>query len=246
MTDPLASMPETRARILRHIKAEGCATRQELATHLGMTGEAARQHLDSLTDDGWLAEAGLRNPPGQGRPAMEFALTPAGDHLFPKHYDQLSVEMFDTLADKFGDEGVQTLLASLTDKQVAYWAPRLQGLSLAERLNALRGIYFEYDPYTYVERDGEDYLLVERNCPFLNLAVQRPRLCSVTVSTLRRLLGVYVYREQRFQDGHRRCVFRVCSHTPINDDYRFRLEADDHDAPMALHGASGRSAADMT
>lgn len=232
-TDPLAVMPETRASILRFIKAEGCATRQQLANHLEISGEATRQHLETLTHEGWLRGAGRRKSLAQGRPATQFALTSAGDHLFPKHYDQLSVEMFDTLADNFGDDGVRTLLASLTDKQVAHWSPRLSGLSLEQRLQALRGIYFEQDPYTHVERDGDDYLLVERNCPFLNLAVRQPRLCSVTVSTLRRLLGVYVYREQRFQDGHRRCVFRVCSQSPIDEDYRFRFEADDEYQPLA-------------
>lgn len=225
--DSLASMPQTRALILRYIKAHGCATRKELAAHLDITREAARQHLDSLSHDGWLADAGRRHAPRQGRPATQFALTPAGDHLFPKHYDQLSMEMFDTLAENFGDDGVRALLASLTDRQVAYWEPRLRGLSLAQRLDALRGIYFEHDPHTHIERDGDDYLLVERNCPFLNLAMQRPRLCSVTVSTLRRLLGVHVYREQKFQGGDRRCVFRVCSRVPVASGYRFRFEADD-------------------
>ncbi|MDN5871164.1 MAG: MarR family transcriptional regulator [Nitrococcus sp.] len=225
--DPLAGMSHTRARILRYIKAQGSVTRRELAAHLDITREAARQHLQGLSREGWLADSGRRASTGQGRPARLFALTRAGDHLFPKHYDQISLEMFDTLAERFGEEGVRTLLASLTDKQVAYWAPRLRGLSLSQRLEALRGIYFEQDPYTHIERDGDDYLLVERNCPFLNLAVQRPRLCSVTVSTLRRLLGVHVHREQRFQDGDRRCVFRVCTRIAVDADYRFDFEEDD-------------------
>lgn len=227
MIDPLAGMSEARSRVLRYVKAHGWVTRQELAAHLDITREAARQHLQALADDGWLTDAGRRKSSGQGRPATLFALTPAGDHLFPKHYDRLSVEMFDTLAESFGDEGVRSLLTSLTDRQVAYWSPRLQGLSLAQRLSALRGIYFEQDPYTYIEPDGDDYLLVERNCPFLNLAVQRPKLCSVTVSVLRRLLGVSVHREHRFQDGDRRCVFRVCTRTPVDANYRFGFEAED-------------------
>lgn len=225
-TDLLENMPRTRGRILRYIKAHGSATSQELASYLAITREATRQHLESLTNDGWLTHAGLYRSTGQGRPATRFELTPAGDHLFPKHYDQLSVEMFDTLADNFGNDGIKTLLASLTDRQVGYWHPRLQGLTLPERLEALRGIYFEYDPHTYVERDGDDYLLIERNCPYLNLARQRPRLCSVTISALQRLLGVRVYREEKFQHGDRRCVFRVCSSEPIDDTFRFGFEED--------------------
>jgi predicted ArsR family transcriptional regulator len=57
---------------------------------------------------------------------------------------------------------------------------------------------------------------VENNCPFLNVAAQQPALCSVTVSTLTRLLGLQVTREERFQSGHGRCVFRVHTDKPVN------------------------------
>ena len=72
--------------------------------------------------------------------------------------------------------------------------------------------------------DGE-LRLIERNCPFLNVASRRPALCSVTVSTLSRLLGYRVVREKRFQDGDGRCVFRVQLDDPIEvDDFQFAFE----------------------
>ncbi|HSN18470.1 MAG TPA: DNA-binding protein, partial [Gammaproteobacteria bacterium] len=76
-----------------------------------------------------------------------------------------------------------------------------------------------------VKKDTRGYTLVERNCPYLNVAMRMPRLCSVTVSTLIRLLGVRVVREERFQDGHRRCVFRVLADEPMDvKKFRFALE----------------------
>jgi hypothetical protein len=42
-----------------------------------------------------------------------------------------------------------------------------------------------------------------------NRATSPAVLCSTTVSTLSRLLGVRVVRDVRFQDGAGRCVFRV-------------------------------------
>ena len=52
-------------------------------------------------------------------------------------------------------------------------------------------------------------LLIERNCPFLDVANRRPALCSVTVNTLSRLLGRRVERVRTFQNGHGRCAFRI-------------------------------------
>jgi predicted ArsR family transcriptional regulator len=107
---------------------------------------------------------------------------------------------------------------------VRQWESRLQGKSLAERLQALRGIYIDADPYTEVSQVDGELALVERNCPFLNIALRRPALCSVTVSTLSRLLGRRVTRQQRFQDGDGRCVFRVHTDQPIKPTLRFEFE----------------------
>jgi predicted ArsR family transcriptional regulator len=83
----------------------------------------------------------------------------------------------------------------------------------------------EDDPHTSMRKDQKGYVLVERNCPFLNVAMRRPQLCAITVNTLTRLLGVRVIREERFQDGHRRCVFRVLEDQPVDTvNYRFEME----------------------
>src|SRR4029077_19972848 len=96
---------------------------------------------------------------------------------------------------------------------------------------ALKGIYDEDDAFTSVKKDARGYMLVERNCPFLNVALKRPRLCSITVSTLTRLLGVRVVREERFQDGDRRCVFRVLEDEPVDvRSFRFAPEPEPQQA----------------
>lgn len=221
----LGAMPASRAAILEYLKRHGRAGRAELAGHLGHTVEAVRQHLVLLEREGWIArERRAGADGGRGRPSLRFRLTDAGDHLFPKHYDALGIELIDTLVESAGEPGLRQVLGALTDRQVARWREELEGLDLAEKLERLRGIYFEDDPYTRVERDERGYVLIERNCPFLNLALERPKLCSVTVSTLSRLLGVRVVREARFQDGDRHCAFRILDDEPVDPGFRFEFE----------------------
>ena len=62
------------------------------------------------------------------------------------------------------------------------------------------------------------FRLVEHNCPFLNVALERPVVCSVTVSLLSRLLGFEVVREEKFQAGDGRCAFRVLTDRPRPPD----------------------------
>src|SRR5204863_175821 len=104
-------------------------------------------------------------------------------------------------------------------------AQRLAGRPLPEKLQALTALY---DPqgtnggtaYAHVENGAGGLRLVEQNCPFLNVATERPAVCSVSVSLLSQLLGVEVVREERFQDGDGRCVFRVYEDRPIPEDQR--------------------------
>ena len=74
------------------------------------------------------------------------------------------------------------------------------------------------------ENDDGILTLVERNCPFQNVAMERPKLCSTTVSTLSRLLGVRVERVKTFQGGDGMCAFRVHSDEDIDSDFRFAFE----------------------
>ena len=218
-------LPTTRKSILETLKREGKAAIADLAARLGMSGEAVRQQLLQLQREGWVeAVRDEAHEKRSGRPAAHYRLTAAGDHLFPKHYDWLGVALVDAVASHLGPDALSRVLAGMTEAQVKLWEPRLAGKSLHEKLQALTALY---DPqggnagsYAYVENDVNGLRLVEQNCPFLNVATERPAICSVSVSLLSQLLGVEVVRQERFQDGDGRCVFRVYEERPIPEDQR--------------------------
>lgn len=218
-------MSEMRKAILAIVKRCGSSSIAGLAEKLDVSYEAVRQQITQLHREGWLQKQIDRARSRVGRPQARYRLTPAGDHLFPKHYDALTVELLDAVGERFGREGVRTVLADLAETRVREWAPRVEGLDLEQRLQALRGIYFDGDPFVSVERDEDGLRLVERNCPFLNVASKRPVLCSLTVSVLTRLLGHRVVREERFQSGDGCCAFRVLEDRPVDPEtYAFELE----------------------
>lgn len=186
-----------------------------------------RQQLLQLHREGWIESRVERGPDRgrTGRPATRYNLTEAGDHLFPKNYDLLNVAMLDAVTTELGTEAAKRVLKRVCDDRVATSAPQLNGLPLEQRVEALKSLYFETDPYMDVEPASDGFLLVERNCPFFNTAMRRPILCSVSVNALTRLLGVRVEREERFQDGHGRCVFHVHADQPVDaETWEFQLE----------------------
>lgn len=222
----LHDLGDARAAILACVKRRGGATVADVATQLDLTYEGARQHLVQLARQGWVTRQVDQVAAKQaGRPTSRYRLTDAGEHLFPKHYDALTLELLDTLPTLFGPKAVTQILTALTDARVRQWAPRLEGKSLQERVTALQGLYGQADAYMSVQIDADGIRLIERNCPFLSIASRRPQLCSISLSTLQRLLGVKVVRERRFQAGDGCCVFRVLPDQEIDvQRFRFALE----------------------
>jgi predicted ArsR family transcriptional regulator len=123
----------------------------------------------------------------------------------------LLVNLLDGVQSVGGATSVRAVLKAITDQRVAEWEPCCSSLSLDAKMDVLRSIYSANDPFTDVERRGDDFVLVERNCPYLSAAMGRPEICSTTVNTLRRLTGCEVVRTRRFQDGDGRCEFLVRS-----------------------------------
>ena len=215
-----------RRRTLDTMKRLGPTTIGEIAKHLGITHEAARQQVNQLEADGLIDGSAEPTGSGGGRPARRFRLTRGGEHAFPKRYGDLAGMLLDVVGSRLGPAAVRHVIAAAVDAKVAAWNPVLSGRrSLRARLNALRSIYVEDDPWVEVTEENGRATLIERNCPYFDVAHERPELCSMTVHTLSRLLGRRVERVRRFQNGHGMCAFMVRDE-PVAADAPLRLESD--------------------
>ena len=208
-------LSEPRRKIVRAIKSNGASSMSELASLLDISGEAVRQHLLHLEKDGWIIRIAEKQN-GIGRPHIRYQLTTAGEHLFEKNYDHLTIEVLDTLVNHLGENALKDVLTAMIEERVREWEPKLAGLSTIERLYVLKDFYAKDDSYMEVEKKGNHYYLIERNCPFHNVALKRPILCSVTVSVLTQLRGCKVQRVQRLQNGDGCCAFRVQLNKPVD------------------------------
>jgi predicted ArsR family transcriptional regulator len=226
----LDELPATRAAIFRLLKKETLVSISRIAQVLGISHEAARKQIVDLLRNGWIAsdcgpDDAERRESVPGRPPARYCLTAEGDHFFRKQYPELLIGVLDLIAAD-GGEALTALLTRMTDERVAQLEPRVAPLPLKRKVEALRSIYSDGDPFTDVQRRGDDYVLIERNCPYLNVALERPDICSTTISTLRRLTGCEVVRERRFQDGDGRCEFhvRTAQASPERKQVRFEKE----------------------
>lgn len=222
-------LPDSRRAILLALKRQGPSTIAQLAEQLRLTGEAVRQQLLQLQREGWIeAKVTRSSERGRtGRPATSYNLTDAGDHLFPKQYDALNVAMIDAIADELGPDALKRVLEKITNSKVTITESSIGNVSLQERAAGLKDWYLKDDPYMSVEQADGGYRLIERNCPYINTAMNRPVLCSVSVNAISKVLGFRVAREEKFQNGDGRCVFRIYADEPVDPaTMPFRLESE--------------------
>ncbi|MFL6556876.1 MAG: helix-turn-helix transcriptional regulator, partial [Bacillus sp. (in: firmicutes)] len=146
-------LSEPRRRIVHAIKSNGASSMSELASLLDISGEAVRQHLLNLEKDGWIIRIAEKQN-GIGRPHIRYRLTTAGEHLFEKNYDHLTIEVLDTLVKNLGENALKDVLAAMIEERVREWEPKLAGLNTIERLNVLKDFYSKDDFYMDVVMKG--------------------------------------------------------------------------------------------
>jgi predicted ArsR family transcriptional regulator len=216
----VTNLPISKRRLLMRLKTRGPATIAELAADLRLSGEAIRQQLAPLERELWIEREALPPSGEPGRPPGRYRLTLKGEGLFPKQTGTLAVAFADAIREEMGDQALEQILAHVTDARVLGLQGNRTGTGpeapLSEKVGSLRGIYGNDDAFVDVEKVHDGYRLIERNCPFLDVALARPVLCSSTVTTLTRLAGRKVVREERFQDGHGFCAFRIYEDQPVD------------------------------
>lgn len=201
-------------RILFHLKMHGEKTAAELGRALGTSGEAARQQLVRLADEG-LVESWSQSR-GVGRPSQFWRLTGRGQSRFPDTHAALTVELLGIVGDTFGPDALSRVIEAREERTKSLYRNAMtDAATLGERvarladLRSAEGYMAEWEP------DGQGgYMLYENHCPICAAATACQNFCRAELAVFRDVLGAdaRVERENHIVLGARRCAYRV---TPL-------------------------------
>ena len=198
-------------RILFQLKTRGPAETLALAGALGISRQAALQHLERLVADGLVDHADERR--GVGRPRRIWSLTEASQARFPDTHAQLTLEMLDAVRAEFGEAGVERMILR-RERQTAQAYAAAVGASgdlearvarLAE-IRTAEGYMADWSP-----DPGGGFLLVENHCPICAAAAACQGFCRAELMVFREVLGadLRVERTDHILAGARRCAYRI-------------------------------------
>jgi predicted ArsR family transcriptional regulator len=184
---------------------------EALASRLGITAMAVRQHLYALQKEQLVTYE--EEPRSMGRPAKLWKLTAAADRFFPEGYAELTLSLLNGIQSAFGDAGLDRLLEIRTQQQITTYQQELSDQDvLRQRVEALAALRTDEGYMAEVKplADGS-FLLIENHCPICAAATACVGLCAKELEMFQAVLGegAIVERTEHIISGDRRCVYQI-------------------------------------
>src|SRR5260370_4391464 len=123
----------TRMEVLELLRRKGHASAETIASDLGVTANAVRQHLTNLERDGFVVSHPERRR--RGRPSLLFSLTERADSVFPKRYGQLAPMVLQEVQAIAGPGALDEVVARIATRPAKAIAPTLDGLDFDAKLH---------------------------------------------------------------------------------------------------------------
>lgn len=197
----------SRRRIVTLLRGGGL-TADDLASQLGVTTNAVREHLAGMERDGLIQQTGQR--PGTTRPSRVFELTPEVEQLLSQAYIPFLAEMVRVLASTLAADRLDILMRRVGQDLGDQLVPRRRPASLRARVAlASRLLNQHLGAVTRVEENG---VLVIRGagCPLAALTGKHPFVCHAIESLVTRVVDSPVH-ECCDRTGRPRCCFEIRS-----------------------------------
>lgn len=198
-------------RVLMALKMHGALSAAAVGAKLGTTGEAARQQLARLADDGLVVATSMAK--GVGRPTQSWSLTPAAQLRFPDTHAALTVQLLGIVRSSLGEAALDTLISIReAETRVAYETVLADQASLRDKVAALAGLR-SLEGYMADWREEPDgsLVLVENHCPICAAAIACQGFCRAELDVFRTVLGAgtEVVRTEHIVSGGRRCSYAI-------------------------------------
>ena len=197
-----------RGRILVELKrSAGGMTARDLVEHSGASLNAVRHHLKELEGESLVIRR--REQRGVGAPVHLYVLTPAGENLFPRRYQELLTETLSQVEGRSGKPAVVEAMENHFDSLARRLQAELADATGQERLERVALILVE-EGYmaAWGESDGT-VKLTEHNCAIKAVAERFPEICLLEEQFLRDVLVAGVERQSHILAGCQSCEYSI-------------------------------------
>lgn len=203
-------MHENQKKILEYLldHSEG-ATLEELATHLGVTKTAAKEHLLKVERLGYTT---FKDEKGSvGRPKRHYFLTPEGHEVFPRQYSWLSNSLLELLALEVGTTGTSQLMKKLAARVADSMKGRFDKASPVDILREVTKVMNELGYRAVLKQSDlrKGAVIEATNCVYHSVAKEHPELCQFDTQFIKNATKMDVKLDSCIARGGEVCRFCI-------------------------------------
>jgi predicted ArsR family transcriptional regulator len=203
------SIGEPKKKLLYYLKVMQMAGLLELAEVMGISRMGVHKHLQTLQERGIVDSIEVRK--GVGRPRMQYQLTSQGKTLFPKSYSDIATSALDFIERNIGERGVENFLRERQEQLYIKYRERLKDLGFDRKVKELARIRDQegYIAESRKQKKNDNHVLLEYNCPIIQIAEKHWEACSVETELFEKLLDADIKTTHRAAKGDQVCKFVI-------------------------------------
>ena len=202
-------MKSTRDRILQTLLRQPRRTINELAEAVSINPISVRHHLTNLQMEGLVSAEEERH--GVGRPRLVYALTEDGMEKFPTRYLRLTTRLLAQMKESMPGPIVTKLFSQIADDLASEYSEQMRGLSMEERLDFVKEMLAEEGFTVEWEKKDDEYQIHEISCPYYQIGVAHPEVCTVDQDLISKMLAVPANKIECILSGGAHCTYVVQS-----------------------------------
>lgn len=203
----LPVMNSTKDRILQTLLRQPHRTINELAKAVSINPISVRHHLTNLQMEGLVSAEEERH--GVGRPRLVYALTEDGMEKFPTRYLRLTTRLLAQMKESMPGPMVSKLFSQIADDLASEYSEQMRGLSMEERLDFVRDMLAEEGFTVEWEKKGDEYQIHEISCPYYQIGVAHPEVCTIDQDLISKMLAVPANKIECILSGGAHCTYVV-------------------------------------
>jgi len=200
-------MNSTRDKILRTLLSKPRSTVNELAEAVGINPISVRHHLGNLEKEGLVEAEEERH--GVGRPRLVYLLTEEGRERFPTRYLRLTTRLLAQMKESIPGPMVSKLFGQIAEDLAREYTSDIKNLSIEERLDFVKDLLAQEGFTVEWEKKGGAYQIHEISCPYYQIGVAHPEVCTVDQTLISKMLALPVNKVQCILDGGAHCTYVV-------------------------------------
>ncbi|MBK9781199.1 MAG: winged helix-turn-helix transcriptional regulator [Anaerolineales bacterium] len=200
-------MKSTRDKILQTLLKKPKSTINDLAEAVGINPISVRHHLTNLQMEGLVESQEERH--GVGRPRLVYILTDEGMEHFPTRYLRLTTRLLAQMKESIPGPMVSKLFGQIAEDLADEYAQDVKGLSMEERLDLVQEMLAQEGFTVEWEKKGDEYQIHETSCPYYQIGVAHPEVCTVDQTLISKMLALPANKVQCILNGGAPCTYVI-------------------------------------